>query len=321
MSAPPNLRQGRRLWSPAWHVRCLAAVASSYLFGNTAFLALVGFINRVLGSRIAGVFLLYPARREYADALAYRWHQHRFSWSPGLVGIYRQNKRLGLIFGIPDMEDDVRNPVHAGDVLSLLARMERIRRLIGAERKIFAGILPSTFSRLGAADAHLSEQRTLTAKAVISALDQIMASEGLAAQTPIFVLGGRGYIASEVIQLAQGRPLIAIDLDGMEFFLDVTRSMHGGPAILINITKSGALAEYAPHLWPGCVVLNEVYPEPGAEELDALAARGVRCFHVVGVPGRALPAFPRAYRGGIPCCASLPEKAATDVGALVTRLV
>lgn len=307
--------------SPGWHLRCLAAVISSYLVGNFVFLAFVGLVNRVLlGRSIAGVFLLYPARREYADALAYRWHQKRFSWSPGLVGIYRQNGRLGLIFGIPDMEDDVRREENGANVLSLLERMEQIRRIVGAERKIFAGILPSTFSRLGAVDPHLAEQRTLTAKAVISALDQVMHSQGLGPDTPIFVLGGRGYIASEVISLAQGRPLIAIDLDGMAFFRDVAGHLGAKPAVVINITKSGALTEYAAHLWSGCVVLNEVYPEPASDELALLSRRGVSCFHVVGVPGTAVPKFPRAYRGGIPCCAALPGPEDRAPAAIVTEL-
>ena len=71
----------------AWHCRCIAAAVSSYLLGTGTALALVGFISRyVLRSPIVSVFLLYPARKEYADALAYQWHQRRFSWQPGLVG-------------------------------------------------------------------------------------------------------------------------------------------------------------------------------------------------------------------------------------------
>lgn len=311
-----------RFWSPAWHIRCLAAVVTSYLVGNGVFLSFAELINRVLLRRkIAGLFLLYPARREYADALAYRWHQRRFSWCPGLVGWYRQNGRWGLIFGIPDMEDSLRDDRNATQVLGLLTRMERARRLVGAERKIFAGILPSTFARLGAHDDHLEEQRHFTAEAVVSALDQVMASERLGPETPIVVLGGKGYIATEVIALCQGRPLLSIDLDGMNFFIEISVHMKGRPALVINLTKSGALIEYAPHLWPGVVVLNEVYPEPGPDELAALERQGVACFHVVGVPGVAVPAFPRAYRGGIPCCAALPAGVDAKVSAITTRLV
>jgi hypothetical protein len=56
------------------------------------------------------------------------------------------------------------------------------------------------------------------------------------------------------------------------------------------------------------VVLNEVYPEPGREELEIMAEQGARCWHIVGAKGQAWPPFPSAYRNGIPCCASfLPD--------------
>lgn len=67
-----------------------------------------------------------------------------------------------------------------------------------------------------------------------------------------------------------------------------------------------ALLEYARDRWQGAIVQNEVYPEPSAAEIAELEARGAHCYHIVGVEGRAWPPFPRAYRGGIPCCASLP---------------
>lgn len=303
-----------------WHGRRTAAVVSSYLVGNEPFLRLIGLFNRIAGRKVAGIFLLYPARREYADALAYRWHQRRFAWRPGLVGVYRHGPRWGLIFGIPDMEDDLRQEHNAGNVMGLLHKMERIRGLIGAERKIFAGILPSLFSRLGAQDRQLEEQRRLTALAVVSALDQVSALKGLDAATPILLIGGRGYIATEVMQLCAGRSVRSIDLGEFDAFRTFADSTRGSALVVVNLAKSGALAEYAGHFWPGVVVLNEVYPEPSDAELATLETCGAQCFHVVGVAGGAWPAFPRAYRGGIPCCAALPSPDDTTVTALVTRL-
>ena len=87
-----------------WHCRRTAAAVSSYAFGTRAALAIIGFTCRhLLRTPIVSVFLLYPARKEYADALAYEWHQRRFSWYPGLVGLYRQGGRYGLTFGIPNL--------------------------------------------------------------------------------------------------------------------------------------------------------------------------------------------------------------------------
>ena len=79
-----------------------------------------------------------------------------------------------------------------------------------------------------------------------------------------------------------------------------------------------ALLGYARDLWPGVIVLNEVYPEPSAVEIAELEARGAHCYHIVGVEGWAWPPFPRAYRGGIPCRASLPFSPTIPI--LIARL-
>ncbi len=304
-----------------WHFRCIVAVASSYVLGTRMALSVVGFVcRRILGLPIASVFLLYPARKEYADALAYRWHQRRFGWQPGLVGFYRQGRRYGLIFGIPNLEDEIRAPESADRVLTVMSRMEAIQRRVGAPRKVFAGILPSTLARNGAEDQHLAQQRHLTARAVLQALDHVMELNGLTRDVRILVLGGRGYIASEVIRLGTGLRITSIDADGWDEFRQFAAECRGSAVVVLNLTKSGALLEYARELWPGVIVLNEVYPEPSPSEIAELERRGARCYHIVGVAGSAWPRFPRAYRGAIPCCASLPISPTDHIPVIVARL-
>lgn len=269
---------------------------------------------------IVGVFLLYPARKEYADALAYKWHQRRFSWYPGLVGIYRQEGRYGLIFGIPNLEDELRAEQSAPRLPELMNRMEAIRNRVGASRKVFAGILPSTFLRHGIENEHLAEQRHLTARAVLRALDEVMARHGLSEDVQILVLGGRGYIASEVLRLCAGRKTSSVDAGDFEEFCRFTNDYNGSPIVVINLTKSGALSEYASKFWPGVIVLNEVYPEPSSAEITTLEERGAKCYHIMGVAGDAWPPFPKAYRGAIPCCASLPFSPDDPIPVLVSRL-
>lgn len=282
---------------------------------------LVSFTSRyVLRSPIVSVFLLYPARKEYADALAYRWHQRRFSWQPGLVGFYRQGGRYGLIFGVPNLEDDIRAEHNAPQLHALMCRMDAAQRSVGAARKVFAGILPSMFSRNGIENEHLADQRYLTARAVLQALDQVINQHGLGKDVPILVLGGRGYIASEVLRLCGGRSVTSIDVAEFDRFRAFVANHRGQPAVVVNLTKSGALLEYARELWPGAIVLNEVYPEPSAAEIAELQARGASCYHIVGVEGKAWPPFPRAYRGGIPCCASLPFSPDDPIPILIARL-
>jgi hypothetical protein len=304
-----------------WHLRRSGATVSSYLLGTRAALVLIGFTCRhILRRPIISVFLLYPARKEYADALAYQWHQRRFSWHPGLVGLYRQGGRYGLIFGIPNLEDQIRGENSAPHLAHLMQRMETARSRVGASRKIFAGILPSAFVRNGIENEHLAEQRHLTARAVLQALDKVVAQHGLSEGVPILILGGRGYIASEVLQLAGSRNVTSLDIGELDTFRRFADSHGGRPAVVINLTKSGALSEYAKDFWPGVIVLNEVYPEPSLDELGALEARGAVCYHIVGVEGTAWPPFPRAYRGGIPCCASLPISSGDPIPVLVSRL-
>jgi hypothetical protein len=304
-----------------WHCRCIAAAVSSYVLGTQTALALVGFVSRyILRSPIVSVFLLYPARKEYADALAYQWHQRRFSWHPGLVGFYRQGRRYGLIFGIPNLENDIRAEPDASRLLELMNRMEAAQRSVGAPRKVFAGILPSMFSRNGIENEHLAEQRYLTARAVLQALDQVVALHDLGKDVPVLVLGGRGYIASEVLRLSGDRNVSSIDVAEFDAFRRFVDTYRGHSAVIVNLTKSGALLEYARDLWPGVIVLNEVYPEPSAAEIAELEARGASCYHIIGVEGRAWPPFPRAYRGGIPCCASLPFSPDDPIPILIARL-
>lgn len=304
-----------------WHGRRTVAAISSYLFGTGASLAIIGLVARyILRKPIVSVFLLYPARKEYADALAYKWHQRRFSWCPGLVGIYRQGGRYGLIFGIPNLEDEIRIEQGAQHLLDLMNRMEAIRSRVGASRKVFAGILPSTFLRNGIENEHLVEQRNLTARAVLSALDKLMALHHLSADVQVLVLGGRGYIASEVLRLCGGRRVSSIDVGEWEAFSKFADNHIGCPVVVINLTKSGALSEYASKFWPGVFVLNEVYPEPSVAEITALEDRGAKCYHITGVTGEAWPTFPKAYRGAIPCCASLPISLHDPIPALISRL-
>lgn len=304
-----------------WHCRCIAAVLSSYVLGTRAVLGMIGFVScHILRRPIVSVFLLYPARREYADALAYRWHQRRFSWHPGLVGFYRQGERYGLIFGIPNLEDDVRAEQSASGLLRLMTRMEEARNRVGASRKVFAGVLPSTFARNGIENDHLAEQRHLTARAVLHALDEVLTLHRLRSDVPVLVLGGRGYIASEVLRLCEGRNVSSIDVGEFDTFRQFATDHGGGPAVIVNLTKSGALSDYASAFWPGVIVLNEVYPEPSATEIAALEERGAACYHIVGVEGEAWPPFPRAYRGGVPCCASLPFSPHDPIPVLISRL-
>ena len=147
----------------------------------------------------------------------------------------------------------------------------------------------------------------MTVKAVLQALSKVKSAEGLPQDVPVIVLGGEGFIGSALRMSGNGN-FYSFDALEEKRFLAFSEKMKGEPAVLLNITKKGALGSYTPYIWPGVVVLNEVYPEPNGKEVAEIKTMGASCYQIIGVKGKAWPKFPRGYEGGIPCCASfLPD--------------
>jgi hypothetical protein len=155
---------------------------------------------------------------------------------------------------------------------------------------------------------------------VLAALDEVIARHALPADVPVLLLGGRGYIATAVRELAACRNVSSIDVGERQQFRALVRQRRGHPLVVINLSKSGVLADYVEYFWPQLILLNEVYPEPSRHELRALASLGVAAYHIAGVKACCWPQFPRAYRGGIPCCASLPLAEDEHIDVVLTRL-
>ena len=303
------------------HFRRILALISSYAVGNAVFLGAVGLANRVLlGGRIKTLFMYYPATEAYADLVAYRWHQRRFGWFPGLVGLFVQNGRIGLCFAVPNTEAQFKDQANTGHVATLMQRMDGLRHRIGAEHRTFAGILPSIFHSRGIQDRDVVMQRNMTARAVLAALDEVIAGNRLPADVPVLLLGGRGFVGSHVQQLCVGRNVSVIDANETDAFRALIRPLRGHPLVIVNLTKAGVLADYLEYFWPGLILLNEVYPEPSRCEVRAAESLGSVVYHISGVEAWCWPPFPRAYRGGIPCCASVPLGADERVAVVVTRL-
>lgn len=292
------------------HGRRIGVVLLSSLFGRNWFYCLIGFINRFNGNwPVKCIFLLYPASEKYLTTLVYLWHAKRHKWDPTPVGFFKQNGRWGIVFGISATEKDFIDSSNASRLIRLVAQMENVRGKTGAEQKTFAGVLPSLFSSKGIISPDDLIERQTTIKAILMALKEVKAREGLSEETPVLILGGRGFIGSGLSEHLGGGTHYSFDAGEKGQFISITAELHGRPCIVLNLTKKGALPEYLEYFWPGVVVLNEVYPEPGKLEVAAIKDKGACCCHIAGVKGWAWPAFPRGYQGGIPCCASfLPEK-------------
>lgn len=290
------------------HFRRIGVILLNVIFGHIWVYALIGFMNKYIFNKpIKSIFMLYPANEKYTRAYVYAWYARSMKWKPRLVGVLKQNKKWGMIFGISATEEDYVNPENINNLKIVEMNLERIRKILGADQKTFAGILPGVLSSKGV--IRNSPEREVTVKAVLQALARIRSDENLPQNTPVIILGGEGFIGSALRKAGNGNfHTFDLGLGKESHFFDFFEKLRGKPTILLNITKKGALSSYISYLWPEIIVVNEVYPEPSGKELSEIKALGSKCYHIIGVKGKAWPGFPRGYAGGIPCCASFwPE--------------
>lgn len=288
------------------HFRRIGVILLNAIFGHIWVYALIGFMNKhIFNKPIKSIFMLYPANEKYTKAYVYSWYARSMKWKSRLVGVLEQNGKWGLIFGISATDEDFVRPENLAKLVAVEARLERVRKVIGADQKTFASVLPGILFSKGIITNPV--ERDVTVKAILQALDKIKSVEKLPQDVPVIVLGGEGFIGSALRKAGNGN-FSSLDVGEEEHFLAFSEKLKGKPLILLNVTKKGALSFYTPYLWSEVVVVNEVYPEPSEKELTDIKAMGAICYHIVGVRGKAWPGFPRGYAGGIPCCASFwPE--------------
>lgn len=284
------------------HARRIFVELLNLFFNHDWIFWLIGQVNRKLGL-IKSVFLVYPATDDYMLAYSYvyrsRWHE----WKPGPIGIFWQNGKFGVKFAISASNGQFSEPDNKEKLRKVAERMEKIRQLFCAERKTFAGILPGVlFAKRMVRE---TPEADVTVEAVRQAIEKVKLLEGLSNNTPVIVLGARGFIGRRVVASLtnDGCLVCSVDIAGNGRY-PWPFHLRGKPVLLVNISINSALSEYVHLLWPELVIVNEVYPEPCQQTAEQLKAVGCHCYHVVGVKARALPSFPGGYQGGIPCCAA-----------------
>lgn len=295
------------------HLRRIAVLILNLLFSHRFVLHFIGWLNR-RGQFIASVFVAYPATEDYALAYVYPRHRPWMRWTPWLVGLLRQDGRWGLMFVISSTEADFSAADSLPNLRHLVARTEKLRQLLGATHMTFAGVLPSIlFSRRVIRDA---PEADTTVEAIIRSEDYVRAREGYDASVPLIILGGHGFIGRRLIRRLAGRQIHSVD-PASNCNGSWPHHLSGTRAILINVSRRAALHEYFAHIWSSLIVINEVYPEPSTAEIAALTAIGSPLYHVVGIAGKAYPAFPSIYAAAIPCCAA---RVTANMEAVVHRL-
>jgi len=296
------------------HARRLFTEFLNLFFNHDFIFWLIGSANKRFGV-IGSVFLAYPANVGYSDAYTYRWRAQTMEWNPRPIGFFWQNGKIGVKFAISSSNSQFSDQANKGKLCHLVERMEELRKLFCAEHKTFAGILPGVLfmKRL----VKKTPEADVTAEAVKQVIGKVKSLEGLSDNTPIIVLGGKGFIGRRVVASLSEGTVYSVDIAGNSQNVWPS-NLQGKPVLLVNISLNSALGQYIHLLWQEVVIVNEVYPEPCQELAQQLQTVGCHCYHVVGVKARALPSFPGGYQGGIPCCAAWQSK---DMEALFKRIV
>jgi nucleoside-diphosphate-sugar epimerase len=120
-------------------------------------------------------------------------------------------------------------------------------------------------------------------------------------ENPVIVLGSKGYIGKQVICKLREFGITVIGVDAGESY--VTPEVEH---IVLNIALPEAVNYHIGNFNEKTILLNEVYPAPTGAVLKAISVRNTTVIHIVGVRAKAFPAFPREYRGGVPCCGAIP---------------
>lgn len=260
----------------------------------------IGFtLMRKLGL-FKALFVMYPANANYADYYTFRWRQRRIMWKPFIVGFLRHpSGALALSCAISAGHDEIRSPKYVEDLRLMNKLSKEILELLGGTSLHFAGILPSRL-------VHLKEVRSKTeddgtAVNVTSAVKQLRISLEHPSDAPVFLLGYRGYVGRKVLKFLKEEGIEVVGVEKEDVF-----SPPDYPHIALNITIPEAINVHVESFNEHTVVLNEVYPAPHENVLEYIKEeKGASVYHIAGVKAKAVPPFPSAYEGAVPCCAAM----------------
>ena len=285
----------------ASHLRKITLLLINFFINHDFVFKTIGWFNKKFNFLVT-IFVAYPASEEYANAYVYKRHRHKMSWLPWPAGLFKQNGKWGIMFVISSTDLDFKDPANIDNLRIYINRLRDIRNMLGAKQMTSAGIIPGMLSKFGLITK--SPEAEVTVEAVAKAEKDLREKLEWSQDTPLIILGGKGFIGSRLIKKLQDREIYSVDCEDGVDYANWPYHLQGKKAILINITKKYALTSYLHMFWPELVLLNETYPEPSRKELEILFNIGCKVYHISGVKAKAYPTFPRAYSGCIPCCAA-----------------
>ena len=274
-SVPRSARRKRR-WRLRSHLWRLVLIFSFLFISNRFVLSIVGLFNRLFPV-IKVVFLAYPASEEMFRRYTYFGVGEWARWRPALMGVFDQQGSWGLMFAITATEKDFERRDAAERLQLVYARMEAIRKAVGAEEVRFAGVLPGRLSAHGVATPEAEVDAAMAAAMRGEAM--VRAQEKIDADAPVIVLDANSFIGQRLLRELAGRNVYPVDSNRLGPSAANREAwpahLSGKPALLMNVSRSRTPAAYLDLLWNSIVVLNEAYPD-----------------------------FPWPYTDAVPCCAA-----------------
>jgi hypothetical protein len=286
------------------HIRRLFVLNINLLFNNRIVWSIIGVLNKRL-KFIKTIFLAYPANHKFAKEYVFDSVLEETRWHPWFTGFFIQNGKIGLKFAISSTENEFRDDSNLENLRSVWLKMSYLKHLLETDQITFAGILPGLFYKKNIIHT-LPIELDNTVVAVKKAVLSIMKESNLDNNTPIIVLGGKGFVGDKLINSMTDYNMYCIDIKDPENSVNIKDIINSAKdkVIILNIATQKALKDNLIYFNEKAIIVNEVYPEPDISLSNKIKEKGSTIFHIVGVKGKAFPRFPRAYRKGIPCCAS-----------------
>lgn len=270
----------------------------------------LGLWNRTMGGWVM-VFYCYPGSVRHARRYSMLGLRHVFRWYPVPIGVLHQNGEWGIVLASSASEDDFTDPANAPAFLRLQRRIGRIAKITGAENVHLAGILPSLIGSDAA--IKLAQTRPQVVRAITQAVSEVMQDHLPPSTRDVIVLGGAGFIGRETVTTLEAAGYICHVVDPRTGQTDLPVSLRNQSALLLDVARKGAITPLIEQMWPGLVVLNEVFPAPSPKLAAKLHQKGVPILHLAGVTGRVMPTLPYGYEGAVPCCAARPKEGPLQV--------
>lgn len=271
---------------------------------------LLGIWNRVMGGWVL-VFYCYAGSPDFVTRYALPPLARLFRWRPALIGVLQQDGRWGVVLASSATEVDFVDPSQAAAFLRLKRRIAWIARVTGARDIHLAGVLPSLVGCDG--PVPLAQTRPQVVAAVRQAATEVVHRHLPPDTRDVIVLGGAGFIGRAVVEAMTQDGWNCYVVDPKVATSGLPSQLQGQPALLLDVARKGAIGPYIDQMWPGLVVLNEVFPAPSQKLVRQMLAKDVPVLHLAGVAGRVIPSFPDGYEGAVPCCASRPTPGTPQV--------